>query len=852
MEYKNFDLCIDKQDGEQYPVKAQSEAMGEIDGSLRLKPECLEMAEALKNFEEVEVDGEKLMKLGASLHECLFSDGVRDLMRESLGNVRLDEEKGMRIRLMISPSEVAALPWEVLYDRWGKCFLATSGKTPLTRYVRLPQPIKSLKVSPPVRVLVLIPEGSGLDVEKEKEILSDALGKLETVSVTILEGKVTRSRISEALVEERYHIIHFVGHGVFESEKGYLVINSEDGGRDLISDEEFAPFFQSYDSLKLVVLNSCQGAEVASSQPLAGVAQQLVVRGVPAVVAMQYPISDAAALLFTREFYLKLCKGWSRGQVDAAVSHARNRIHMDIGEPLAFATPVLYMRTDTGVIFDMETGAGQGSLKQNVASLFTAQPIKQINRLNEVKKTRQKNIELLQELARDAPPEVAEEATEAISREREELDDVDRRIARWERTFAASLIASVLIFALGYVGLFNFPFHLDQWLETRFVPYMDEYVAKKFSPDVRIILAEEGEKNGALGSPEKDWQGWRRYHAELIDALARAKAKAVVFDLYMVDPSEGDGDRSLADAVRRAAVQGTRVVVGKGVDVSGNVVADTTDTLKDAFGDQWGNLDVGGQRGGFVRVYQLAQPARGADGRSGEIPVVPSLGLQAVAQFLSKGEPLKIFYDEGAGQIRLRDGGATVKSIPVNQNADGLLDFPYDLVEHSRLADATRPYADVYNGRNNTAVIGDYAGKIVFVGYKTPRDKFDVLQGEWRYGTEIHANVVSNILGEVYVSLLPSSYDFLIVVLMAGVGALVRARYSHVFSTKLHLPLQGHRKSFDVPGLLFVADAVYLLIAFQFYKQELMFILKSYHLLAPFITYWLVGRMRKSVSLKKA
>src|SRR5207244_3272865 len=159
-----------------------------------------------------------------------------------------------------SAPEIAALPWEVLYDQDGRFFVSTSEKTTLTRYIELPEPIKDLKITPPVRVLALIPGSSGLDVEREEKIITDALEKLGTVQIDIIKEKVTRSAISRALVEEQYHILHFIGHGTFKSGQGYLLINSEENGDDLISADTFADFFRSYPSLKLVVLNSCQGA----------------------------------------------------------------------------------------------------------------------------------------------------------------------------------------------------------------------------------------------------------------------------------------------------------------------------------------------------------------------------------------------------------------------------------------------------------------------------------------------------------------------------------------------------------------------------------------------------------------
>ncbi|HYY56517.1 MAG TPA: CHASE2 domain-containing protein, partial [Pyrinomonadaceae bacterium] len=674
-------------------------------------------------------------------------------------------------------------------------------------------------------------------------------------------GKVSRSEISRALCEKQYHILHFIGHGVFESNQGYLLLDSKDGGHDKIPADDFADFFRDYSSLKLIVLNSCQGAEVSSTEPLAGMAPQLVLRGIPAVIAMQYPISDDAALLFAREFYLKLCKGWSRGQVDAAISHARNRIHMDIGdEPLAFATPALFMRSSTGVIFDLDQAPARsqeadesGKLPaaktfwQRFKGLFTSQPIKNINRLKEVKKTYQQNIEAWQEIQKDAPSTVAEEAAQAITQEQQEISAVDDRIARWDRTFAASLAATVLIFMLGYVGLFNFPFHLDDWLESRFVPYMDEYVAKKFNPNIRLILA-DADGNEGMGKPGPKW---RPYHTDLVNALARAKAKAVVFDLYIDEPSADD--QKFAEAVKRASAEGTQVIIGKPVDEDGNVLQDIPGVLKEAFNERWGNIDVGGQRGGFVRIYQLAQPdpqRASAESQPTEVSIIPSLGLQALNHYLSKGSPLKAFFNEDTESIQLRSDGALVKSIPVTKSSNSIYDFSYDLSKRSRLNDATRSYTAVYSRLNDPAFLSDYEGKIVLIGYKTPEEIFNVLQGEKRYGTEIHANVISNILSGVYIHPLPASYDFLIVALMAALGALAQARLKHIFSTKFIIPLSDRKKAIDVPGLLLVVDLVYLLIAFLVYKNGLIFIVKSYHLAAPFIAYWLTGKMRKRIHLK--
>jgi len=76
-------------------------------------------------------------------------------------------------------------------------------------------------------------------------------------------------------------------------------------------------------SLKLVVLNSCKGATLSATSAFVGMAPQLIEAGVPAVVAMQFEISDKAAIAFSNATYLALT---SSQPVDAAVTLARQAI----------------------------------------------------------------------------------------------------------------------------------------------------------------------------------------------------------------------------------------------------------------------------------------------------------------------------------------------------------------------------------------------------------------------------------------------------------------------------------------------------------------------------------------------
>jgi uncharacterized RDD family membrane protein YckC len=100
-------------------------------------------------------------------------------------------------------------------------------------------------------------------------------------------------------------------------------------------------------SLRLVVLNACEGARSAVDDPFGGVAQALVRQGIPAVIAMQFEISDPAAVVFSQSFYQALA---DLLPADEAMVEARRAIFAASNE-VEWATPVIYLRAPDGQIF---------------------------------------------------------------------------------------------------------------------------------------------------------------------------------------------------------------------------------------------------------------------------------------------------------------------------------------------------------------------------------------------------------------------------------------------------------------------------------------------------------------------
>ena len=116
----------------------------------------------------------------------------------------------------------------------------------------------------------------------------------------------------------------------------------------------------NYKSVRLVVLNVCGSACGEDSRVFQGLASQMVRYGVPAVVAMQFPITDEAATTFAQEFYKRLCAGEDAGQVDVAVTYACGMLAALHPSDHSWVAPVLYTHAVDGVIYRLpQVTAGQ-------------------------------------------------------------------------------------------------------------------------------------------------------------------------------------------------------------------------------------------------------------------------------------------------------------------------------------------------------------------------------------------------------------------------------------------------------------------------------------------------------------
>jgi WD40 repeat protein len=292
-----------------------------------------------------------LEEFGGQLFQAVFSGSVH----ECLGRSRLVADNrgaGLRIRLLL-PGALANVPWEYLYDEeYG--FLGLSPETALVRSVELLATVPPFPVSPPLRVLAMIsapvdvPELQG---DEEWDKLTGSLADLADrgmVRADRLEAG-TLAALQRPLRLHEYHVLHFVGHGYYDddAQDGALALEGPDRKTRLVTGRDLGMMIRGHRSLRLVVLNACEGARSASDDPLGGVAQALVRQGIPAVIAMQFEISDPAALVFSKSFYQAIADGLP---VDVAMVEARKAMFAE-GHEVEWATPVLYLRSPDGRVF---------------------------------------------------------------------------------------------------------------------------------------------------------------------------------------------------------------------------------------------------------------------------------------------------------------------------------------------------------------------------------------------------------------------------------------------------------------------------------------------------------------------
>lgn len=832
MRYSNFDLWIAVRPEGGYALRAVAETSGEAQGVALFDPDTGDLAAIQEHLAAGNVDKEFLTDCGKLLYASLFVGDIAALFEQCCAEA-LKKEEGVRLRLRVSPPEIATIPWEFLYSPRTEGFLATSVWTPVVRYLEVTTLLRGLETALPVRMLIVIPNVIGLDTEAEKAYVVSALTALDRyVQYDVLEGNVTRTRLRHALIESPCHLLHFIGHGKFQDERGLLRLNTGDGQEDWLDHGEFAELLRNA-PLKLVVLNACQGAAVSAAQPLVGMAPALVQQGIPAVVAMRYEIPDDVALHFAQAFYHSLFKGWASGWVEVAISHARHALASQFANERALGTPILFMQVPEGVLFDLVTD----TMWHDIWQIFSR---KWRQKLQAVERTHRSTIALLED---PQQPSFAPDTQAALHQAKAELARLKQRLRFRNASLVTALSISGLLFLLLCLRVFDI-LPPDVQIESYTVWLGDMFIDKPFSEHIVLVTINEHSEQFLRKSFDRTW---RHEHATLVETLSLAGARVIAFDLYFTEPTPYD--TALAEAIQRARTRGTAVVVG----IAGVTGRDPelVPELRGAV-QGWGVLCLGKQwSSATVLPLSIVKPS-GAEHQP--VSHVPSFALQVLAAY-QEGDILPADRDSkemalwnaqrgqkhAIGFAAMDEVRWFQRSCPAIQKGDAVANMVLDLspLETLRRPSLRYAYHDIITAAA-PATLEPFRGKIVVVGVeKEGRDIFRIfraLHWEERSGVELHVDAINTVWqsvhGQAPIRPLGSGWQWCMLLGLSLLGGGIRYAMSH--------SLWVWRV-----GLVFLVLLLYLAGTIALYSQYRVLCNTLYHIAALWATYVVVGKVEQ-------
>jgi len=295
------------------------------------------------NFKEA---AEQVRVFGRSLYDAVFGGEIAGYF------ISLRRQKqDVRLRLVFSPDDgdLLRVPWEFMYD--GDTFPAASERVTLSRALEgvstgeLPPIAGRLRMLAVVSSPIDLKDHERLNSEQEQMLIMEAVDRANAANQIEIEflDEASLKNIGDKLDEEEFHILHYTGHGEYsdKDDKGYLILEDDSGNSRRVDNEMVADLLAGHKSLRLVVLSGCQTAKTSGRRALSGMATPLLTRDIPAVVAMQYSVSDQSATALARKLYVEIGNG---AAIDLALSRARRELLVErqLGE-VEFATPVLYV-----------------------------------------------------------------------------------------------------------------------------------------------------------------------------------------------------------------------------------------------------------------------------------------------------------------------------------------------------------------------------------------------------------------------------------------------------------------------------------------------------------------------------
>jgi hypothetical protein len=203
---------------------------------------------------------------------------------------KLTPTEPIRIVVQTENSKLRRLPWNLwdFCERYSQAEIAVS----TSAYERIE---KSLSPKATVRILAILGNSLGIDVQKDRAMLE----QLPDAEVTFLV-EPQRRELNDKLWDQPWDILFFAGHSSSQAdgETGQIYINQTD--RLTVSQLKH-PLRQAIArGLRLAIFNSCDGL---------GLAFELADVHIPQIIVMREPVPDRVAQEFLKNFLTAFSSG---------------------------------------------------------------------------------------------------------------------------------------------------------------------------------------------------------------------------------------------------------------------------------------------------------------------------------------------------------------------------------------------------------------------------------------------------------------------------------------------------------------------------------------------------------------
>jgi hypothetical protein len=365
--YSTYRILVANRDRIQVEKRdAQHQDRGQPSGAFRYQEKLPEIAPLLQAARKNELNNSSQVR---SLGEALFDILFDDVLRQDFINFyyQVQENQLLRIELDIDEQgmpEIAALPWEFLClparANQGTIWIGTSPNLAFSRkrsQWNAAQPIQLLP-DEKLRIALVISAPPNLP-SVAYEPVKAALEKLAIEQVNQVEllpiVNTANPEAIDTILSKKPHIFHFIGHGRMQNESkqevGEIALVDQDFDEAMWVDADYFSELFNQHRPAIVMLQTCEGGMLSSSQAFVGVASKVVQQNIPVVVAMQYEVTNSTASRFALRFYQQLALG---DPVDIAAQYGRREIAFSTTQyrKRDFATPVIFMRVQNGHLFN--------------------------------------------------------------------------------------------------------------------------------------------------------------------------------------------------------------------------------------------------------------------------------------------------------------------------------------------------------------------------------------------------------------------------------------------------------------------------------------------------------------------